>query len=184
MANRGPATLDDLMKVEKKAELINGWVVRYPLMGFKPGRAAGEIMFGLDDYANASGTGEAFGPCLVYAVPELPSGRQSFCPDASFHFGPWPDDPMSWIEGTPAFAVEIRVLEDYDFDSEPDRAAKRADYFEAGTRVVWDVDPLDEVVTVYRSDMPFSPTVFRVGDIADAEPAVPGWRLAVADIFA
>ena len=184
MATRGPATLDDLMMVEKKAELINGWVVRYPLMGHKPGSAAGEILFRLMDHEKVLGVGEAFGPCLVYAVPELPSGRQSFCPDGSYHFGPWPDDRMSWIDGAPAFAVEIRVLEDYDFDSEPDRTAKRADYFLAGTKVVWDVDSLNEIVNSYRADDPSSPVVFHTGDMADAEPALPGWRLSVSDIFA
>lgn len=62
-------------------------------------------------------------------------------------------------------------------------AAKRDDYFTAGTLVVWDVDPLAETVTVYRWDNPSQPIVYRRGDIADAEPAVPGWRMAVDDIF-
>ena len=37
-------------------------------------------------------------------------------------------------------------------------AARRADYFEAGTRVVWDVDPVAEVIHVYRADRPDAPT--------------------------
>ena len=37
-------------------------------------------------------------------------------------------------------------------------AQKRADYFAAGTLVVWDVDLLaDDVVRVYRADAPDSP---------------------------
>ena len=183
MPDRGTATLEDLMRVEKRAELINGHIVRFPLMGRTPGRAAAKIMFRLDDRAKLLGEGEAFGPCLVYAIPELPNGRQSFCPDVSFHFGPWPEDQMSWIEGAPVFAVEIRVLEDYECDSEPARVAKRADYFLAGTRVVWDVDSLHEVVSCYRATDPLTPTIFRRGDTADAEPAVPGWRLSVDAIF-
>jgi Uma2 family endonuclease len=61
---------------------------------------------------------------------------------------------------------------------------KRKDYFFAGTQVVWDVDPKAETVTVYRLADPLTPVVFRRGDTADAEPAVPGWRLKVDDIFA
>jgi len=55
-------------------------------------------------------------------------------------------------------------------------ASKRADYFAAGTRVVWDVDVLrEEVVRVYRASDPATPTVYHKGDRAEAEPAVPGW---------
>ncbi len=64
-------------------------------------------------------------------------------------------------------------------------AAKRADYFAAGTLVVWDVDVLkEEVVRVYRASAPDSPLVYCRGDIAEAEPALPGWTMAVADVFA
>ena len=54
-------------------------------------------------------------------------------------------------------------------------AAKRADYFAAGTQVVWDVDLLsEEVVRVYRAGAPSTPTIYRRGEVAEAEPAVPG----------
>ena len=63
-------------------------------------------------------------------------------------------------------------------------AAKRADYFAAGTRVVWDVDLIStEVVRVYRTDSPLVPTVYRRGAEAEAETAVPGWRMAVDELF-
>ena len=61
---------------------------------------------------------------------------------------------------------------------------KRRDYFAAGTLVVWDVDLLGEdVVRVYYAEDPENPTVFRRGSVANAEPAVPGWRMAVDDLF-
>ncbi len=63
-------------------------------------------------------------------------------------------------------------------------AEKRADYFEAGTLVVWDVDPVAETVAVYRQVEPRQPAVYRPGDDAEAEPAVPGWRVAVDEVFA
>ena len=40
-------------------------------------------------------------------------------------------------------------------------AAKRADYLEAGTLVVWDVDPIAESVHVYRAAAPDQPKVTR-----------------------
>ncbi len=67
--------------------------------------------------------------------------------------------------------------------SEAELAAKRPDYFQAGTLVVWDVDPVARTVAVYRADQPTRPMVYKQGQVADAEPAVPEWRLAVDDVF-
>ena len=49
---------------------------------------------------------------------------------------------------------------------------------------MWDVDLLSEdVIKSYRASDPEHPVIFRRGDIADAEPAVPGWRMPVNDLF-
>ena len=64
-------------------------------------------------------------------------------------------------------------------------AAKRADYFAAGTLVVWDVDLLgDDVVRAYSATQPDNPTIYRRGEVAEAEPAVPGWSMPVDELFA
>ncbi len=61
---------------------------------------------------------------------------------------------------------------------------KRKDYFAAGTLVVWDVDVLREgVVHVYRSTSPQEQTIYRRCEMAEAEPAVPGWTMPVDDLF-
>jgi hypothetical protein len=63
-------------------------------------------------------------------------------------------------------------------------AAKRRDYFAAGTVVVWDAGVLrSETVKVYRASDPDNPTVYRRGELAEAEPAVPGWAMPVEDFF-
>ena len=91
---------------------------------------------------------------------------------------------MKFHQGPPTFAAEVRSENDYGPAVERTMAAKHADYFAAGTEVVWDVDLLsDDVVRVYRRDDPESPTVYRRGDRAEAEPAVPGWAMAVEDLF-
>jgi Uma2 family endonuclease len=91
---------------------------------------------------------------------------------------------MRFLEGAPVFAVEVRSEHDYGPAAEPALAQKRADYFAAGTLVVWDVDlQNEEVIRVYRASDPEHPTIYRRGEIAEAEPAVPGWRLAVDALF-
>ena len=150
------ATLDDLMNVEGKAELIGGRIVHDMATGHKPNRIAGRIYRGLDDHAEATGRGFAYTDSMGFAVPELPSGRESFSPDASFYMGPPPDNPMRFIEGPPTFAVEVRSENDYGEAAEARMAAKRADYFLAGTTVVWDVDPSAESVLKYQATRPIS----------------------------
>jgi Uma2 family endonuclease len=137
----------------------------------------------LDDYAQATQKGEAYTDNIGFAVPQLSSGRESFSPDASYFLGPFPANEMRFLEGPPTFAVEVRSENDYGPAAEAEMAAKRADYFEAGTPVVWDVDLLNECVRKYSATAPNQPVVFVRGQEADAEPALPGWRLAVAQIF-
>ena len=178
------ATLDDLRRVEGKAELVAGRIVYLMPTGFRPGQVGGRIFRSLDDHVVLTGRGVALPDNVGFVVHELSSGRQSFSPDASYYLGLLPLDDMDFIEGPPTFAVEVRSKGDYGDAGEVDMAAKRADYFEAGTAVVWDVDPKSRLVRAYRATAPGDPTVFGPGQVADAEPAVPGWRLAVDTIFA
>jgi Uma2 family endonuclease len=173
------ATLADLMKVDGKAELIGGKVVTFMPTGRRPGRIAGHIYRSLDEFAERTGRGEGHADGVGYAVPELPSGRESFCPDASYYTGPEQDNPDWFIEGPPDFAVEVRSENDSGPAAEREMAAKRADYFAAGTLVVWDVDPVAGEVRKYTPAAPDRAEVFTRGQDADAEPAVPGWRLSV-----
>lgn len=177
------ATLDDLYREPGKAELIGGRIVRQMAVGPKPNRVAGRIYRSLDDWADEIMKGEAFTDNLGYAVAELPSGRESFSPDASYYDGPQSKNRMRFIEGPPTFGVEVRSENDYGGAAEEAMAEKRVDYFTAGTKVVWDVDPVDECIHVYRITDPQNCTTYRRGQIAEAEPAVPGWRVAVDWIF-
>ena len=171
------ATLDDLMSFDGHAELIRGVIVPIEPSGCLPGSIKLMIAVELHNYAQSHG-GKAFGG-VGYAIPELPSGRESFSPDASYHTRPRPTNLMDFIPGAPTFAVEVRSENDYKPSALREQADKRLDYFAAGTLVVWDVDPLAGTVDCYRSADPLAPQRFGPGDTAVAEPAVPGWRVAV-----
>src|SRR5438105_14710901 len=137
------ATADDLMNTEGRAELIGGKVVRYMSVGVRPSVVAANIFMSLHGHARPRGH-RAFTDKLGYLVPELSSGRESFSPDTSYYDGPLPKDLMDFVQGPPTFGVEVRSKNSYSKRAEREMAAKRADYFEAGTRVVWDVDPKNE----------------------------------------
>ena len=177
------ATLDDLARVEGQAELIGGRIVPLMATGRKPNRIASRIFRSLDDHAEATGRGETYTDNMGFTVPELQSGRQSFSPDVSFYEGPFPANDMRFVVGPPTFAVEVRGEHDQGGAAEAEMRAKRDDYFEAGTLVVWDVDPIAETVTIYRADQPDQPDRRGKGEDWDAEPAVPGWRVSARQLF-
>ena len=180
MATKLRATVEDLYGIEGKAEIVDGELVIMSPTGDFPAIAAGEIFASLRDHARKTRVGRAYTDNAAF-VTDLPN-RRSFSPDASYYVGPRAG--MKFLPAAPAFAVEVRSEGDYGRGAERALSSKRADYFAAGTLVVWDVDLLgDEVVRVYRSDNPEDPTVYKRGELAEAEPAVPGWTMAVDDLF-
>ena len=180
MTTRTEATIDDLYKVDGKAELVNGEIVLMPPTGFMPSRAGGEIFVSLREYARRTKSGYAITDGAGFVV-NLPH-RRSFSPDVAFYTGP--PTGGKFMKGAPVFAAEVRSEDDYGPAMEKKMGEKRADYFAAGTQVVWDVDVLRrEEVRVYRASDPEKPKVYRRGERAEAEPALPGWTLAVDDLF-
>ena len=182
MSARTEATIEDLYAVPEngKAELVNGEVALMSPTGDAPGYAGGEIFASLREHARRTGKGRAIPDNQAFVV-NLPN-RKSLSPDAAYYVGP--PAGMKFFQGAPAFAAEVRSENDYGPAAEQQMAQKRADYFAAGTLVVWDVDLLgDDVVRVYRASAPTTATVYRRGDIAEAERAVPGWSMPVDDLF-
>ncbi len=184
-AVRGTATIADLMSTKDKAELVNGYVVTQPPNGYWHARLASRIVMSLDRHIEVLGVGETFTGLLAYALDEpLESGRQSFSPDASYYAFNLSKTLLGPVPGPPTFAVEIRTSEELSSAGDAEYEAKRKDYFYAGTLVVWDVDPRAKTVTKYAAADPLTPVVFAAGSVADSEPAVPGWTLALDALFA
>lgn len=180
MITKARATIEDLYKVKGKAELVNGEIVHMAPVGDDPGRSGGSIYVSLRLYERRTGNGHAY-PDNVGFLCDLPH-RKSFSPDAAFHTGPRAG--MKFLDRAPTFAVEVRSENDYGAGAEVAMAAKRADYFAAGTQVVWDVDLQGpDTIRVFRASDPDHPTVYRRGQEAEAEPALPGWRFPVNELF-
>ena len=155
------ATIDDLYRVEGKAELIGGRIVPIMPTGHLPNVVAFRIARSLAGHVDNLGRGVAYTDNMGFAVPELSSGRQSFSPDVSYYLGPLPFNPMRFVEGPPTFAVEVRSEGDYTPSAEIEMAAKRADYFEAGT---WSSGTWTRLPSVFMSIAPrrqISPKVTR-----------------------
>ncbi|HKR61553.1 MAG TPA: Uma2 family endonuclease [Pyrinomonadaceae bacterium] len=182
MSTKVRSTIEDLYKVPDnfKAEIVDGEVRLMSPTGDLPNRAGGAIYISLRLFEPKVQGGRAYSDNAGFRV-NLPH-RESFSPDAAFHVGK--STGMRFLEGAPVFAVEVRSAGDYGPTAEDEIAQKRADYFATGTLVVWDVDLLsNDVVKVYRAIDPNNPTIYRRGEFAEAEPAVPGWTIPVDSLF-
>ena len=158
MTTKVEATIEDLYKVDQKAELVNGEIILMSPTGSLPGYAGDEVFSSLREFSRRKGFGRAVGDNKAFVV-DLPH-RKSFSPDAAFYTGP--DTGMKFYQGAPVFAVEVRSEGDYGPEAERQMLQKRADYFAAGTVVVWDVDLLSaDVVRVYRAGDHDAPTIYQ-----------------------
>lgn len=177
MGGSQDALVQELYRVEGKAEIVGGRVVRMSAAGGLHGYAAGVIYARLLDYARRTRRGVAL-PDNVGFIVNLPH-RRSFSPDAAFWTGP----PLTraFPEGAPVFAVEVRSPEDYGPAAERKLAEKRVDYFAAGTQAVWDVDLERATIGLHLADAP-GETLFHRADMAHAEPVLPGWSMRVEEI--
>jgi Uma2 family endonuclease len=180
MLTKTRATVEDLYQEKGKAELVNGELVKMSPTGIGPGRKGGRIFVRLLAHEEEHGGGYAF-PDNVGFLVNLPN-RESFSPDVAWYVGNIDEHDMDFAQGAPAFAVEVRSKGDYGPKAERAIADKIRDYFAAGTLVVWDVDLQGEVV-ITKYTAPDVSRPFRRGEVADAEPAVPGWRMPVDVLF-
>ena len=178
-----PATIEDLYRMPGKAELVNGEIVLMSPTGDTTSRAGLRISRSLLDYEDRTQLGRAYPDNAAFVV-DLPH-RKSFSPDAAFYTGEVPKGVnMKFVVGAPIFAAEVRSEGDYGPAAEKRMKDKRSDYFEAGTQIVWDVDLRgDDVVRAYRADDPEKPVIYRRGEVANAEPFLPGWTIPVDELF-
>lgn len=81
------------------------------------------------------------------------------------------------IEGAPLLAIEILSAS----DRHEELGEKIQAYLSAGVSLVWIVDPNLRTVSVHRPDA--EPELFNMRQELRGDPHLPGFRVAVSDIF-
>jgi len=87
-----------------------------------------------------------------------------------------PDDE-GFVVGIPELVVEILSPS----DKHEDVTEKVQTYLAVGVKLVWVADPAFRTVTVFRGDA--EPRLFNMSQTLDAEPCLPGFTVAVRDVF-
>jgi Uma2 family endonuclease len=86
--------------------------------------------------------------------------------------------PKGAVAGfAPDLAIEVLSRS----NTKAEMARKRREYFQAGVRLVWEVDPRARTVTVF--DAPERSTLLDATQTLDGQAILPGFVLPLADLF-
>jgi Uma2 family endonuclease len=177
----GTATVEDVIRIEEEenrlCELVDGVLVEKP-MGFRESLLAVAIAHFLRDFVTRSNLGLVTGsdgmvqlfPGLV-RMPDVAYVSWRCLPE-----GRVPAEPAPQL--APDLAVE--VLSRTNTPREMER--KRQEYFAAGVKLVWMVDPDRRTVTVFTStdvSREYTPA-----DTLDGGLVLPGFSLSLQKLFA
>jgi Uma2 family endonuclease len=112
-------------------------------------------------------------------LPDRPQRRPdvAFIPYERWVPQPGSEDPPAW-NVVPTLTVEVVSPNDVITELEE----KLRDYFDAGVRLVWVLNPTLRRVYVYESFTQVR--ILQENDELDGGPALPGFRLRIADLFA
>jgi Uma2 family endonuclease len=177
----GTATEQDVIEADahedRLCELVDGVLVEKP-MGLRESLLAGALISFLRAFVIPRNlglvTGEAGMMKLFAGIVRIP--------DAAFIS--WDRLPGRRVPSVPvpqlAPDLAIEVLSKSNTKAEMDR--KRGEYFTAGVRLVWEVDPAERTVTVYTG--PEQSTVLSHEQTLDGGDVLPGFTLPLKDLFA
>lgn len=161
-----------------KYELVEGEVIRMPPSGGEHGYFAINVGYLLKNHNKAHDLGVVCGAETGFILKRNPDTVRA--PDASFVAKeriPAGGIPRTYWPFAPDLAVEVVSPNDR-FDEVQDKVAE---YFAAGTRLVWVVLPKTRTVLVYRSlhDV----RSLGANDELSGEDVIPGFICRVAELF-
>ena len=176
----GTATEDDLLRLHDRenrlCELVDGVLVEKP-MGFYESRLAVVIVQLLANFADSHDLGIVAGADgMVRLAPGLVR-----IPDVSFVCweqlpdGRVPRDPIPDL--SPDLAVEVLSRG----NTPREMRRKVREYFDAGVRLVWLLDPEARTMTVHRSVE--DSVVLAEEDIISGGDVLPGFRVRLGELF-
>ena len=178
----GTATEADLLQVverhDRLCELGEATLVEKGV-GFDEGILEAGISTILGTFVTA----HQLGVCGSASTTLRMLGGNIRLPDINFFA--WNDLPSGQLPKSkvpklsPTLAVE--VLSESNTPAEMKR--KRGEYFESGTKLVWQFDPAARTVEVFTPDGPDTPMRLTAADTLDGGSVLPGFSVKLVEIF-
>lgn len=159
-------------------ELVRGVLRRMAPGSFEPSVIAVRISARLFNFADEHGLGTVSGADGGYVLERGPDTVRA--PDVAFvrtDRVPTREEQQHFAELAPDLVVEVISPSDRMADVEE----KVEQYLALGVPLVWVFHPRRRTVTVRRPGQ--APRVLRDGDVVEGEEILPGFRLAVSDVF-
>ncbi len=177
----GTATEQDVLDLDahsnRLCELVDGVLVE-KTMGIKESILALALAFRIQQFVQARQLGVVSGEAGTIRLfpgqvrmPDIAYFSWDRLPDRRM-----PDAPIPAI--APDLAVEILSKG----NTKREMTRKLQEYFEAGTHLVWYVDPTARTIAVYTKIG--DPTLLNVGDTLDGGKVLPGFSLPARELFA
>lgn len=177
-------TADELLMLPDdgmRHELVDGELFTMMAPGFEHGRVAGKVFKLLAVHVDETHSGETLAAETGFVLARDPDTVRA--PDVAFvsreRFEAIGSTVKYWPEA-PDFVAEVLSPS----DSFAEVQAKAMSWLDAGTKAVLVVDPGRHTATVYWRRDGVRVCVYRGEDQIDLEDAVPGWRVALAELFA
>jgi Uma2 family endonuclease len=173
-------TAEDLWEMGEDAhfELVLGELREYVAAGERHGDVSVELVWQLLNFTRERRLQKVVIPETGFIISRNPD--TVLVPDAAFIHEdrlPVDRDERKFIPLPPDFAVEIMSPS----NTRDDIAEKVALYLAAGVALVWVIDPERRTVAIHTPGLPEQ--VAYEGDTVDGAPVLPGFRVAVADLF-
>ena len=167
-------TLEEFLESDLEGyEYVKGELIPIPPTSVEHGKISINLILPLGLYVRENQLGDVYVPDTGFQV-----GDRVLIPDVAFVASKrMPDDLSKVFPNPPDLAVEVVSPSDA-FR----RVVKKAlDYLEAGTKMVWIVEPTSQTVRVYRSETPIR--VLGINDTLTGEDVVKGFSCQVAQLF-
>ncbi len=178
----GMATEEDAIRNNESllraaiCELVEGTLVE-KAMGWEESEMAGLIIQLLLNHVRPRKLGRVLAPDgMVRLLPGLLRA-----PDVSFIARGRLKRYRRGGKADPTIGPDLVVEVLSKSNTKAEMARKLDEYFNAGTRLAWIVDPKTETVRVHLD--PLDSTLLQAGDFLDGGDVIPGLRIAVEDLF-
>jgi Uma2 family endonuclease len=176
------ATEDDLLQTPEdgqKYELVDGEILVSPGAGARHGRICVRLMTRLDAFVSEHKLGYVLEGQTGFRIPGKADHRDIRIPDLTFVAAHrFPEGPPSGFPDlAPDLAVEVLSPSDrphYVLD-------KIGQLLDAGSRLVWVIDPEKRTAAVYRSHMDVR--VINESGSLEGEDVIPGFSCPVSEIL-